>query len=139
MSSHDKLRQALTDHGYKITSARKRVYTVLANATQPLTSAEMINMAKDIDKVSVYRTIELFDSLGITHRTWNGFKSKIELSDPFSPHHHHFTCRKCASVISFKSKAIEETLTAIEKTMNLSIHSHLVELTGICGNCKKGN
>ncbi len=136
MSSIDKLHLVLAKHGYKITSARKQVYAVLSSATQPLSNGEVISSVKNIDKVSVYRTLELYESMGIAHRTWNGFKSKVELSDPFSPHHHHFTCASCGTVISFKNKEIEHALKNLEQTMKISVHYHLVELGGQCDNCK---
>jgi Fur family ferric uptake transcriptional regulator len=136
MSSFDKLQSALAERGYKITSARKQVYAALAHAAQPLSNAEVIGSVKDTDKVSVYRTLELYESLGITHRIWNGFKSKVELSDPFSPHHHHFTCTSCGKVISFKDKEIERVLTNLEQTMKISVHYHLIELGGECDGCK---
>lgn len=136
MSSWGKLQAVLAEHGYKVTTARKQVYSALANATQPLCNSEIINNVSGIDKVSVYRTLELYESIGISHRVWNGFKSKVELSDSFSPHHHHFTCDTCGKVISFRNKDIEKLLHSAEATLNVSIRHHVVELSGVCKDCE---
>ncbi len=136
MHTLDKLYSALAEHGYKATAARKQVYSILASAGQPLSNSEIIDKTSDIDKVSVYRTLELYESIGVVHRIWNGFKSKVELSDPFSPHHHHFTCASCGKVISFKSKGIEYAMEDLARTMGVTIDYHLVEITGRCNECQ---
>lgn len=136
MERTEKLRTILSQHGYKVTVTRTRVYLALAEASQPLSNTQLIHNLPDLDKVSVYRTIALFESLGILHRIWNGFKSSIELSDAHSPHHHHFTCTNCSKVTSFKSEEVEGALHALEATLGVTINQHLVELSGICDSCK---
>jgi Fur family ferric uptake transcriptional regulator len=136
MYSLDKLHSALAEHGHRSTAARKQVYSILASATQPLSNSEIIDRVSNIDKVSVYRTLDLYESIGVVHRIWNGFKSKVELSDPFSPHHHHFTCASCGKVISFKSKDIERAMENLERTMGVTIDYHLVEINGRCDSCQ---
>jgi Fur family ferric uptake transcriptional regulator len=137
MYNIDKLQTSLMQGGYKVTTPRKRVYTVLANSSEPLSNSAVIDRAKGVDRVSVYRTLELFESLGITHRTWNGFKSTVELSDRFSPHHHHFTCTTCGKIATFKSKEIENALHVFEKDTGRTIAYHVVELNGLCEMCNK--
>jgi Fur family ferric uptake transcriptional regulator len=137
MERREKLRATLSRHGYKVTSVRQRVYEELAKASQPLSNAQLIRSLHDLDKVSIYRTIALFELIGIVHRIWNGFKSSIELSDAFSPHHHHFTCTNCGKVVSFKSEEIEKALHALETDLHVTISQHLVELNGICDDCQK--
>lgn len=136
MERTEKLRTILSQHGHKVTTTRTRVYQALAEASHPLSNTELIHSLPDLDKVSVYRTIALFESLGIVHRIWNGFKSSIELSDTHSPHHHHFTCTNCGKVISFKSEEVEKTLHALETTLGVTINQHLVEVSGFCDSCK---
>jgi len=137
MERREKLRATLSQHGYKVTSVRQRVYEELAKADQPLSNVQLIRSLHDLDKVSIYRTIALFELIGIVHRIWNGFKSSIELSDAFSPHHHHFTCTNCGKVVSFKSEEIEKALHALETDLHVTISQHLVELNGICDDCQK--
>lgn len=136
MERLEKLRATLSQQGHKVTVVRERVYTALAEAPRPLSNSQLIHSLDDLDKVSIYRTIALFESVGIVHRIWNGFKSSIELSDAFSPHHHHFTCTTCGTVMSFKSEEIEKSLHALEATLHVAIDQHIVELSGTCDNCK---
>lgn len=134
----EKFQAFLAERGHKITAARKEVFTTLQAAGTPLTNAEIITLLNGVvDKTSVYRVLELFEAIGVTHRLWNGFKSKSELTDAFSPHHHHFTCRRCGKIESFKDEAIEAALQRLEQMRGIDITSHLIELTGYCEHCAR--
>lgn len=137
MDTTEKIQHLLSKHGYKVTTVRKKVYLTLANTPHPMSNSELIAEIQDIDKVSVYRTLTLYETIGVIHRIWNGFKSKVELSEEFSPHHHHFTCRRCNKVISFKSNDIEKALDTLQASIDVSIEHHLLELSGTCKDCRE--
>lgn len=134
--TNPKFQQVLRDNGYSVTTQRQRVFTFLQNMHAPIAVSALAAKLTDIDRVSVYRTVDLFEKVGITHRVWNGFKSKIELSEIFSPHHHHFTCLGCGRTISLESDAIEAELHALERKHNFVLTYHSVELTGYCAACR---
>ncbi len=136
MDSETKLKKLLKDKGYSITKPRLIVFSFLQNMDGPVSVAELAKSLQDIDKVSIYRTIDLFESAGIIHRVWTGFKSRVELSEEFSEHHHHFTCVNCGKIISFDSAALEKSLTSLEKSKGLELTHHSVELTGYCQACR---
>lgn len=131
----DELHDLLRVNGYKLTSVRKNVYCALVDADQPLSNSELILRLKDVDKVSVYRTVTLFEQIGIVNRIWTGFKSKIELGEVFSPHHHHFSCSECKKILTFKSSTIEQELENLQRTMGIVIAQHHIELSGQCVDC----
>lgn len=128
---------ALKASGYSATSARKAVFNVLENA-EPLTMHELIALAPDIDRASVYRTIELFEKLGIVHRLHIGWKYKIELTNEYQPHHHHITCLKCGKSQPFlENVSLENNLHAIAAENGFALKNHLIELQGLCQNCQR--
>ena len=135
METHETLTKVLVKHGYKVTAPRKMIYFALLEIDKPISNSELIKYLPKVDKVSVYRTISLFENVGLIHRVWNGFKSKVELAEEFSPHHHHFTCMECGSVQSFDDNRIEEALVNIENKLKVHIKKHLVELSGSCAKC----
>jgi len=137
--ARDKLRVILGQKGYSLTKPRLKTFSLLQRADGPQTTTEIIGQLRDIDKVSVYRTLNLFSELGITHRVWNGFKSKIDLSEEFSPHHHHFTCINCGAVTVLKSDNLEASLHELERDLGFNLRQHSVELSGYCANCKHLN
>lgn len=121
--------------GYSATKARKAVFAIL-ETSEPLTMHELIVRAKDIDRASVYRTIELFEKLGIAHRLHIGWKYKIELTNEYQPHHHHITCLKCGKSQSFlENVSLENNLHNISEEHGFTLKNHLIELQGLCNNC----
>lgn len=137
MNNEFKLKQLLRDRGYSTTRPRLLVFDRLQKSKGPVSVAELASQLKEIDNASTYRTIGLFESAGIIQRVWTGFKSKVELSEKFSSHHHHFTCHSCGKVISFDSKGLEDSLAKLEKTEGFKLTHHSVELSGFCESCSK--
>lgn len=136
MDSSDKLKILLKKQGYSVTRPRVATFEVLLEAHEALTIAQLIERLPSIDMVSVYRTLQLFEKAGIVHRVWNGFKSKIELSETFSPHHHHFVCNNCGAAQAIKSNQLEESLHALESEYGFDLRTHSVELSGFCEACR---
>lgn len=131
------LRDLLRANGHKVTDVRESVYRALVDNKRPLSNAELTQLLTDVDKVSVYRTLALFESIGVIDRIWTGFKSKVELGELFSPHHHHFTCNSCGDITSFKSEQLEKELTALEDRLGVTVKQHHIELSGVCGRCSE--
>lgn len=136
MEPVDKLKSLLKNQGYSVTRPRTIVFGVLNEAHEALTVAQIIEKSAGIDMVSVYRTLQLFEKTGVVHRIWNGFKSKIELSEDFLPHHHHFTCRRCGSSMAIESDDLERSLHALEGVYGFDLKQHSVELSGYCSKCQ---
>lgn len=135
MTAQEQLKNMLSLKAYSLTKPRKEVFELLVKKDKPMTVAGIAGTLKNIDRASVYRTITLFEELGIAHRIWNGFKSRIELSEAFSPHHHHFTCNTCGAIIALDSERLENSLHELENDMGFRLTSHSVELRGECGGC----
>jgi Fur family ferric uptake transcriptional regulator len=102
----------------------------------PLTPAKLAALCSPtIDRATTYRTVELFEELGIVNRIWHGFKSQVELSEIFTPHHHHAVCQHCGKNIDIINPELEKTLTAIARKHKFLAISHVIELTGYCSEC----
>lgn len=130
-----RLQKLLSEKGFSVTRQRLSVFNKLRDAKEPVTVTHLTTLLGDIDKASVYRTVELFEKNGIIHRVWSGFKSKIELSDEFSAHHHHFTCLKCGKTIGLESETLENNLKEFETEYGFKLTQHSVELSGYCQTC----
>lgn len=132
------LRKVLIDNHSKITRARLVVFHMLLRQ-RPLSLAELTLRAKGtVDRVTVYRIIDLYEKLGIVRRVSIGWKSKIELSEIFLDHHHHIMCLGCNKVVAVKeTKAIEQTINQLASTAGFIVHSHQLELQGYCSTCQK--
>lgn len=95
-----------------------------------------IQLNGTIDRASLYRTIGLFEKLGIVHRIYMGWKYKVELSDIFAHHHHHITCTQCGKIVALKEvEQLERMLAALAKRYNFEAQSHQLEIQGLCEQC----
>lgn len=127
--------ELLKKHGHSLTQPRLRVFEALQETNEPITVVDLADQLLSVDKVSVYRTIDIFEKIGVVHRVWTGFKSKIELAEAFSSHHHHFTCLKCGRTIPLESAVLEQDLKGLELIYGFTLLQHSVELGGHCSDC----
>ena len=92
-----------------------------------------------IDRASLYRTIDLFEQIGIAQRVPMGWKYKIELTDIFTHHHHHITCMNCGRIIPIsEDEAVEGLIKLIAARHEVVPVSHLLEIQGYCQDCNSG-
>ena len=135
MNPIDTLALTLRQHGRSITVQRRQVFDALQTA-QPLTMHEIVARCSDVDRASVYRTITLFERLGIVLRLQTGWKYRLELSDTFLAHHHHATCLQCGRIISLhEDTKLERLLHSVAAQHQFSLTGHQIELRGYCHDC----
>lgn len=132
----DHFTNLLEEHHLRITTPRKRLFEALKKASQPLSITELITQLPTVDKVSIYRTIDLFTKLSITTAITHGWKQRYELAAPFRPHHHHLVCRNCSKTTEIHSKKIESLITVISAEEGFTPLDHMFEITGLCRQCK---
>jgi Fur family ferric uptake transcriptional regulator len=127
----------LKTSGHFVTKPRMYIFGLLQHHSVS-TFKELIKLAKRHDQVTVYRTIDLFEKLGIINRIQLGWHTKIELSDTFQHHHHHLTCLKCGKVIALaENKSLEAQLTQLAQRFHFHPTDHQLEIRGYCQSCKK--
>jgi Fur family ferric uptake transcriptional regulator len=136
-SSQAQLSQHLKQQGFSLTEARTVVFDALRNK-EPQTMQQLVSACPLIDRASVYRAVALFEKLGISHRLQIGWKYKLELTDVFSPHHHHMTCLKCGKVIPFdEDQRLENSLVELASSKKFKMQGHQLEIQGFCAACQK--
>jgi Fur family transcriptional regulator, ferric uptake regulator len=135
-SGIQKVKATLKEAHFSATRARILVFTTLVSEGPKSVGALAQSLQKDVDRATVYRTVELFERLGVVNRIWHGFKHRVELSEIFTPHHHHALCQNCGRMIDISSPELEAALATLAKKHTFLTLSHSVELTGYCSNCQ---
>lgn len=132
------LHKLLKAHHHSITTVRKAVFDSMFSR-EPMTMHELLErLGSAADRASVYRTIQLFEQIGIVQRLQIGWKHKFELSDRFSQHHHHITCSRCGRTTSVADNTeLEQVIKNIAADAGYSHHNHQLEIVGICEECQK--
>ena len=138
MSAEDTqlFRQTLTENDYRVTQAREATFALLMHA-EPQSIREILAKANGtIDRVSIYRNLELFEKLGIIHRIQIGWKYKLELSDMFVAHHHHLQCLGCGKIIDIKDEQhIDAFIHEVAGRFGFTPRRHQFEIDGYCADC----
>lgn len=131
------LQKVLKDGGYSMTKARRFVCELLWNK-EPQSMHDLTECLDDaVDRASLYRTISLFERLGIVQRIYIGWKYKVELSDIFSHHHHHISCVSCGKIVIIQEEdELERLLSALAKRYGFKAQGHQLEIQGLCSACQ---
>ncbi len=126
----------LKQNDHFITQPRLRLFSILQKHPA-LSMQQLIPMLEDHDQVTVYRNIDLFEKLGIVNRIRLGWHTKIELSDIFMHHHHHFSCLNCGLVIDLPDDmVIEKQIAQLGANKQFKAMDHQLEIRGLCANCQ---
>jgi Fur family ferric uptake transcriptional regulator len=136
MNAEQLFKDRLHAAGERVTSPRLVVFRMLVRHA-PLSMPQIIQnaLADSIDKVTVYRTVDLLRKLDLVQEVGLGRNRLFELGETLHSHHHHLTCTECGKVIDFDDETIEADLQSIGKQLGFSIKSHQLEASGICASC----
>lgn len=131
-----RFKDLLRDNGNFVTMPRLRLFGNL-QSHPALTMKELIKLTNKHDQVTVYRNVDLFESLGIINRLRLGWTTKIELSDLFLHHHHHLTCSKCGKTWAMaEDQHIETRIESLARSKGFKPLDHQLEIRGLCKDCQ---
>lgn len=135
-SELDRFREILRSSGASVTRARRAIFETLLRSDRPLKNGEIASLTPSVNRASVYRTLEIFDRLGITTTTRRGWTPLTELAEPFKPHHHHLHCTNCQEIIAINTPELERLIEKLARSNSYQMTSHHIELYGVCPACQ---
>jgi len=112
--------------GYKITKPRMAVLEYLFRHHEMVAARDLYNKIKIIDCASVYRTLNLLESLQIVNVEIIGKEKMYCLS---AKPHHHIVCKSCGRVEEVDCRH------SFDHIKNFSKIHHQLTLTGVCNRC----
>ncbi len=137
-------KERLRAQGCKLTTQRRSVLDVLIeHCDEHLSTEEIYAKVKknypEIGLATVYRTVQLFEDMGIIDRlNFDDGCSRFELtSGDAEHHHHHLICEGCNKVFEVENDLLEEIESEVEKKYNFKIHDHNLMFYGHCEECMK--
>ena len=142
--------QRLHDAGFRLTTPRETVITVLRSTDKHLSAEDIYIIAlKDnpsIGLTTVYRTLDLLHQIGIVQKfEFGDGKARYELihNPQKKEHHHHLVCMRCKTIIDYTNFMKEElelmnkTEKQLSKKHNFKILHHTIHFYGICEKCQE--
>lgn len=136
-SPFERFNRVLKRSGHSATKARQEVFKAMMTE-EPLTMAELVTrLDKSVDRASIYRSVALFEQLGVLQRLQIGWKYKLELSEQYSTHHHHLTCIRCGESLPIvEDELLEASINELAYRARFLPSSHQLEIRGICPKCR---
>lgn len=130
---------SLQKHGYRITSSRRAVVQALVKTDQSLTAADLYQRSrakhKRLGLVSVYRTLDKLEELGLVQRVHRPDGCHAYIS-ALQGHQHLLLCESCGRVEVFKGDDLKDFTHRLEGESGFEIHEHWLQFFGLCQECK---
>ncbi len=126
--------------GHRITRSRRAVMEVLADAQAPLSPQMICERGRkrhpSLGLVTVYRTLDLFEDLGLVMRVHHGAGCHgYVLSSP--GHRHVVLCDGCGRAEEFVgADDLDGLIDRVEGHTGYRIDGHLLQLAGLCPVCQ---
>ena len=118
---------------------RLLIYQELSNALGPLSPLEiyqnLLKKRKKIGLTSIYRSLELFESLGFVFKIVNGSNVKYKLCESEN-HHHHIVCKACGNVAELNFCDISDWSKKVTESTGYQVVDHQLNFYGFCKSCK---
>ncbi|MFH0863716.1 MAG: Fur family transcriptional regulator [Candidatus Gottesmanbacteria bacterium] len=132
----DNILQILQQKGHRLTHQRQLILDALTTIPQSVEEVitSLNSKGKNIDMVTVYRTLDCFVELGVVGKTQ--FKDKTGKYELLTEdHHHHLVCDHCGSV---EDIALNEAflIRKVSEQTKFQVKSHSLEFFGLCANCR---
>lgn len=140
MSNTD-LDLALRSQGHRVTRPRRAVWDVLQVADSHLTvdeiTAEVSARGEDVDTASVYRTLGLFEELGLARVSRLGERDagRWELAHP--DEHFHVVCEECGEVDHHVGSLVAQIRDHLDADHGFEAATVELVVTGRCRRCRQ--
>ncbi len=124
-----KILAQLSQKNYKITAPRKNIARALQKIKGLFCVEDILKKYPELDKVSVYRTLELFAELDIIRPAIVLDHHQYYEKHDDESHHHHIVCTECKKTKCVPCSFDTKTIPGFKKII------HTTVLTGICNTC----
>lgn len=129
--------------GLGYTPNRHRVLEVIGNNNFPLSAQEIFETLSrniEINRVTVYRILDLLVDKGLVQRISGGGRSFVYGLAPNENHpaHPHFYCKSCGNMECLNPQSLNVDVDPIQRTFPGLIENVEVRIDGVCKNCLRG-
>ncbi|MDH3308117.1 MAG: transcriptional repressor [Acidimicrobiia bacterium] len=138
----DVLVSALQSAGMRVTTARRAICEVIATShAEHLTAADIQARAEtlaggSIDPSTVYRTLDVFQSLGYLHHVHLGHGAGVvHLTDETD--HHHLACESCGQTLDVPLDEFQPLFDRLARTYGFVVDRAHFAVVGRCRACEQ--
>jgi Fur family transcriptional regulator, ferric uptake regulator len=119
---------------------RQVIYQQLSTLSEPLSPQEIYRglMKEDrrIGLTSIYRCLDLFETLGIVFRVVLGGQVRYKLCE-MEGHHHHIVCKTCGHVVELRFCDMPKWSRKVMESTGYQVTDHQLSFLGFCRSCRE--
>jgi Fe2+ or Zn2+ uptake regulation protein len=131
------LKGVLRAHGLRATVPRVAVLQALDAVPSHLSAEEIARAVEErypaFDRVSLYRTVEAFETHGLAVRV--AFGDRVLRWERDRHAHHHIECRHCGAIIELDTVLFERLAADLAAAYGVRVDLRHLALPGICTRC----
>jgi Fur family ferric uptake transcriptional regulator len=132
--------ERLEESGCRITSPRRAIVNILASSDHALEAVEIFDLSREdhqqMGLVTVYRTLEMLEQLGLVQRVHQAEGCHLYLRAP-QGHEHILVCKACRRTDYFSGDDLTELIEATSQKSGYQIEDHWLQFIGLCARCRK--
>jgi Fur family ferric uptake transcriptional regulator len=132
------LRNVFRKKKLSLSHPRLMIYLELSKALSPMSPLEiyqsLLKKKKKIGLTSIYRSLELFESLGMVFKIVNGSSVRYKLCE-LENHHHHIVCKACGNVVELNFCDISDWSKKVTDSTGYHVVGHELNFYGFCKAC----
>jgi Fur family transcriptional regulator, ferric uptake regulator len=126
----------------RYTEGRRSIVDVLATTGHPVSIGDIADHLPDLPRSSAYRNLVDLQTAGVVRRVVAHDEfARFELAEDLTEHHHHLLCTNCGKVSDITpsmafEQAITQHLDRLSEAQGFQLHSHRVDMLGLCEACQ---
>ena len=134
----------VTPAAQKLREVPQAVYARLHQAAAPLTAYDLIDsvqkhLNRRLHPPTIYRALSQLVERGLVHRLESG-SSYIACASPGEPHHSIlFVCSQCGTAEEAVDNRVHSLLQEDANQRGFTAESEVIEVRGLCRDCRKTN
>ena len=134
------LKSIFRERSLRMSQPRLVIYQQLSATASPLSLQEIYQglLKKDqrIGLTSIYRCLDLFESLRLAFKVVLGTQIKYKLCE-LEDHHHHIVCKTCGRVVELKFCDMPRWSKKVMKSTGYEVTDHQLSFYGVCRVCRE--
>lgn len=137
MQTTDEIKSILREHGLRVTAPRITVLQAVRDGQRHMSAEEIYDAVLShypaINMVTVYRSLESFELLGLVARVELG--DKLTRWEWIGDAHHHLICRGCGMVVELDDGPFQQLAEELVRTRGVRVDVRHLALPGLCTIC----
>ena len=139
--AHDAASTLLRAADQLYTSGRRELIGLLVSIGRPVTIPDLLEARPKLTQSSVYRNLAVLEQVGVVQRVVSSDdRSRYELAEDLTGHHHHMICVSCGRVDDFVvssrgERSVEAVLERAIGETGFRPAGHRLDVVGTCAEC----